>query len=485
MSQPLYLYNTATRSKEVFTTDQNTVGMYCCGPTVYNYAHIGNLRTYLFEDILKRALLWLGYKVKHIVNITDVGHLVSDEDTGEDKMERGAQREGKTVWEIAQMYADAFMNNIHDLHILDPDLWPKATDHLDEMIELVQQLESRGFTYSTSDGIYFDTAHFPAYVDFARLDPQSLQAGSRVEMGEKKAPTDFALWKFSPRDVKRQMEWDSPWGMGFPGWHIECSAMSLKYLGQPLDIHCGGTDHIRIHHTNEIAQVEAATGKQFARFWMHGEFLVLDKEKMAKSGGNFITLDTVKQRGIDPLAYRMFTFTAHYRTPLTFSWDALHAAAQSLQNLKKLIPGESAEAADADLVSEGIARFGEAICDDLNLPRALGVLWETLKNPNLTNATKRAVASEADCILALDLLTRDAREIVTEFTSATGEVIKFISSAQTDHATLEDIKLKIERRKHARARKQFDIADAIREEFARKGYVIKDMKNGTTECVLP
>jgi cysteinyl-tRNA synthetase len=277
MKKEFHIYNTATRSKELFTPLHDIVGMYCCGPTVYNYAHIGNLRTYIFEDVLKRALFSLGYKVKHVINITDVGHLVSDADTGEDKMEKGAKREGKSVWDIAAFYTQKFMENIRDLNIQAPDLFPKATGHIPQMIAMVQELERKGLTYRTNDGIYFDAMKFPAYAGFARLDPASIRAGERVDMGDKRSPTDFALWKFSPSGAQRQMEWKSPWGVGFPGWHIECSAMALAYLPQPIEIHCGGTDHVRIHHTNEIAQAEGATGKQFVRYWLHGEFLVIDK----------------------------------------------------------------------------------------------------------------------------------------------------------------------------------------------------------------
>jgi len=249
----------------------DVVSMYCCGPTVYNTAHIGNLRTYISEDVLVRAIRACGHTVKHVMNITDVGHLVSDADTGEDKMEKGAAREGKSVWQIAEHYTQEFRANMKALNINEPSVWAKATDHIPEMIALVKTLQDKGFGYRTADGIYFDTSKFPAYRDFAQLDIEGMDAGHRIEMGDKRNITDFALWKFSPANEKRQMEWESPWGLGFPGWHIECSAMALKHLGQPLDIHCGGTDHIRVHHTNEIAQTEAATGTQFSRcmvsFW--------------------------------------------------------------------------------------------------------------------------------------------------------------------------------------------------------------------------
>ncbi len=305
-------YNTLTRRKEPFEPLQpGSVGLYTCGPTVYNYAHIGNLRTYLFEDILKRTLLYNGYAVKHVMNITDVGHLTGDRDMGEDKLEKGAQREGKSAWEIAAHYTEAFQKDIERLNILAPTIWCKATDTIPEQIALIRMLEEKEFTYRTADGVYFDTARFPGYTRLSHQNLEALQEGARVEKNpEKRNATDFALWKFSPPGVQRQMEWDSPWGVGFPGWHIECSAMSMKYLGDQLDIHCGGTDHIDVHHTNEIAQSEAATGKPFFRYWMHGAFLIIaGGKKMAKSEDNFLTLENAFLRhGKDPLAYRYAAF---------------------------------------------------------------------------------------------------------------------------------------------------------------------------------
>jgi cysteinyl-tRNA synthetase len=298
----LELYKTMDREKKLFNPiAPSTVSLYTCGPTVYNYAHIGNLRTYVFEDVLKRVLQYNGYQVNHVMNITDVGHLTDDADSGIDKMEKGAAREGKSAWDIAKFYTEAYQHDLANLNIEPPTTWCKATDHIPEQIALIQKLEHKGFTYRTPDGIYFDTAKLPDYGKLAKLDLKHLQAGTRVDIGEKKNPTDFALWKFSDYDTKRQMEWDSPWGIGFPGWHIECSAMATKYLGQPFDIHCGGIDHIPVHHTNEIAQSEVAEGKPLANYWLHGEFLLIDNDKMAKSGENFITLQTIKDKGINPL----------------------------------------------------------------------------------------------------------------------------------------------------------------------------------------
>ncbi len=482
--KPLYLYNTATRNKEEFKPVHDEVGIYCCGPTVYNYAHIGNLRTYIFEDVLKRALLAHGYKVKHVLNITDVGHLTSDADSGDDKMEKGAQREGKSVWQIAEFFTSKFKENIKDLNILDPDVWPKATEHISQMINLVKELEKRGFTYKTSDGIYFDTTKFPSYCDFARLDPESLRAGERVDMGDKRSATDFALWKFSPKDQKRQMEWDSPWGIGFPGWHIECSAMSMEYLELPLDIHCGGADHIRVHHTNEIAQSEAATGKKFVQYWAHGEFLVLDKGKMAKSGNNFVTLDSIKDQGIPPLAYRLFCFSAHYRTPLSFSIEGLKAAAHSLSNLRKSVPvSVENKPVDNTRVEQVLQHFYDAVNDDLNMPRAIAALWDILKDTAIEPQVRRQCALKADEILALDLSA--VQEQVTEtIDTIEGPKIIFDSSTQLSVQLKEFLIGKIQLRRKARKEKNFQLSDQIRNSLASEGIVLKDLPDGTTECLV-
>jgi cysteinyl-tRNA synthetase len=313
--------------------------LYTCGPTVYNFAHIGNLRTYIFEDILRRTLEFNGYKVKQVMNITDVGHLTSDADTGEDKIEIGTKREGKSAWEIAKKYTDAFLCDLESLNIKKPHTLCKATDHISEMIELIKKIEQKGLVYQIGDGIYFDTSKLDDYGKLANLSVNGLKAGARVDIVEgKRNKTDFALWKFSPKNAKRQMEWDSPWGRGFPGWHIECSAMSIKYLGEHFDIHCGGVDHIPIHHTNEIAQSEAATGKKpWVNYWLHGEFLILENSRMGKSAGNFITLATLKEKGYDPIVYRYLCLGAHYRKPLTFSFDSLEHAKNSYERLKEIV----------------------------------------------------------------------------------------------------------------------------------------------------
>jgi cysteinyl-tRNA synthetase len=485
----LFIFNTASFKKEEFIPIHDPVGMYCCGPTVYNYAHIGNLRTYIFEDVLKRVLLFLGYKVKHVINITDVGHLTSDADIGEDKMEKGASREGKTVWEIAKYYTDAFKQNIKELNILEPDIWPRATDHIEDMINTIKILEQKGYTYKTGDGIYFDTSKFPRYAEFAKLDVENLEAGSRVDMGEKRNVTDFALWKFSPKDKKRQMEWNSPWGIGFPGWHIECSSMSLKYLKQPIDIHCGGMDHIRVHHTNEIAQAEAATQEKFVKYWLHGEFLVLDKGKMAKSSGNFITLDLLKEKGILPLSYRYFCYSAHYRSPLIFSFEAVNAAQTGYINLKKAIkfytnkPKQDNQISNEN-VEKMLSSFFDAVCDDLNLPVACASLWSLVKNNNFTREEKYIAIQEADKILGLDLLKEEKEESIVKEFDRNGLRIRFILSDDIDEKLIENVVSLVWARYDARRNKNFSEADKIRNKLTELKIEIRDLPNSVVECKI-
>jgi cysteinyl-tRNA synthetase len=487
MTNVFHVYNTATRSKEPFSPQNNPIGMYCCGPTVYNYAHIGNLRTYIFEDVLKRALVSRGYTVKHLINITDVGHLVSDADTGEDKMEKGAAREGKSVWDIAAHYTQKFMENIGDLNILKPDLFPKATDHIPQMVDMVKMLEQKGFTYRTKDGIYFDATRFPAYAVFARLDPESIRAGERVEIGDKRSPMDFALWKFSPKETKRQMEWESPWGMGFPGWHIECSAMALAYLSQPVDIHCGGSDHVRVHHTNEIAQAEAATGKPFVKYWLHGEFLVIDKGKMAKSGENFVTVESLKTAGIPPLAYRLFCYSAHYRSPLTYSPEGVRAAAVSLANLKKNLAGSGVSGRadyDQETVESVLEKFYAAVYDDLNMPRAVAALWDLVRDEKVDHGLRRTAAGKADKILGLDLLSAVERVASEEFSGEQGKTIRILPAAGISNEKKQEIAEKVRQRQKARAAKEWATADTLRKELTALGATVKDLPDGSAEVTV-
>ena len=403
MPKLLRLYDNFTRTLRPFEplNPGGELGLYTCGPTVYDYQHIGNYRTFLFEDVLKRVLEWNGYRVRHVMNITDVGHLTSDADTGEDKMEKGARRTGKTAWEIARLYTDAFIADMKLLNIEDPTVLCRATDHIREQIEFIADIEKNGFAYRTSDGIYFDTAKQPDYGHLARLDVKGQEAGKRVDIGEKKNPTDFALWKFSAPGEKRQMEWDSPWGKGFPGWHIECSAMAQKYLGDYFDIHCGGEDHIPVHHTNEIAQTEARVGTRLANFWLHGYFLLSNDAKMAKSAGEFLRIAFLVERGYDPLAYRYLCLTAHYRGQLNFTWDALDSAATALDRMRNGVYAvREAGEAPPDPALDG--RFTNEINDDLNAPRALAVAWEALRG-DLPPAIKRATLLKFDRIFGLGL----------------------------------------------------------------------------------
>ncbi|MDD6153828.1 MAG: cysteine--tRNA ligase [Elusimicrobia bacterium] len=457
----MYLHNTATRHKDEFTPQNpQNVTMYCCGPTVYNFAHIGNLRTYIFEDLLARTIR-LRHPLTHVMNVTDVGHLVSDADDGEDKMELGAAREGKSAWDIAKFYEEKFWADYDALHCTRPTVVSRATQHIKEMIALVKTLEDKGYTYRTSDGIYYDTSKFDRYdalVGHARIS--GLQGGARVEMSdEKRNPTDFALWKFSPKDKKRQMEWDSPWGVGFPGWHIECSAMAMKYLGHTLDIHCGGIDHVTIHHTNEIAQSEAATGQKYVNYWVHGEFLILRSGKMSKSGGTFVTLDVLKEKGYDPLAYRYLCLSAHYRTQLEFSYESMDSAAKSLKNLRALaVQAKQAAAAQETEKSKAWKdKFTAAMEDDLNAPKALALVWEAVRSAELSAAEKVDFLTFADSILALDLFKEEAAP-------------KADIPAQ--------VQALLDARAAARKAKEWKKSDELRDAIAQAGYLVKDTPQG-------
>jgi cysteinyl-tRNA synthetase len=449
----IQLYDTYTRSLREFTPLQpSEVGIYTCGPTVYDYAHIGNLRTYVFEDLLVRVLKFNGYKLRRVMNITDVGHLTSDSDSGEDKMERGSARTGRSAWDIAAFYTQAFREDMARLNILEPDVWCRATDHIPEQIELIRCIEEKGFTYPTADGIYFDTSRLPDYGYMARLDIEGLQAGTRVEVGEKRRPTDFALWKFSPAGQKRQMEWDSPWGTGFPGWHIECSAMSEKYLGPYFDIHCGGEDHIPVHHTNEIAQTEACYGTRLANFWMHGYFLQLGDAKMSKSSGEFLRIQSLIDRGYDPLAYRLFCMSAHYRTKLNFTWEGMDGATTTLNRLRSAA-FELGEPGTLD--EEFVERFTAQTNDDLNLPRALAVTWDLLRS-DLPAPVKKATLNCFDEVLGLNLGEWRPAEVVVP----------------------DEILALVEQRQQARKEKRFQDADALRNQVTQAGYEIEDTPQG-------
>lgn len=466
MIPQLHLYNTMTRSVDPFVPIMpGQVGLYACGLTVYNYAHIGNLRTYIFEDILRRALTFFGYQVNHVMNVTDVGHLISDADEGEDKMLLGARRMGQLAWELAEFYWQAFRQDLRHLNILEPHIWCKATDHIPQQIALVQTLEAKGFTYTLEDGVYFDSSKLDDYGKLARLDVAGLQAGARIEMGQKRQPSDFALWKFSPLGQQRDMEWDSPWGVGFPGWHIECSAMALHYLGEQFDIHCGGVDHIPVHHTNEIAQTESATGqKPWVNYWLHGEFLIIapdesgkDEIKMSKSKDNFLTLAYLEEQGYDPLAYRYFCLTGHYRSPLTFSWSGLDAAANAFNRFKHHILELRGQAqANAPLAEAHFYAFQQAVADDLNMPRALAALWGLLRDAAVPSSSKYATLLAMDAVLGFDVANFAAHE----------------------EAVPAEVMVLVEERAAARQSRSWGRADELRQQIIALGYSLEDTPTG-------
>jgi cysteinyl-tRNA synthetase len=455
----LVLHNTLTRSKEVFTpADGNTVRMYCCGPTVYNYAHIGNLRTYIFEDLLHRTLTYHGYDVYHVMNITDVGHMTSDADAGEDKMEKAAAREGRSPWEIARFYEDAFFHDCARLNIIRPRVAPRATEHVAQMIALIQELEAKGYTYSTPEGIYFDTARDADYGKLAGLNLAAQKEGAREDVNidpDKKHAADFILWFVNKPN--HLMLWDAPWGRGYPGWHIECSAMSMEYLGATLDIHCGGIDHIPVHNTNEIAQSECATDKIFARYWLHGAFLNA-KGKMSKSSGEFLTVQALVDKGYDPLAYRFLCLMAHYRSELTFSYDALGAASRSLAKVWELRArtndGASEDISDADYAAARTT-IREAIDDDLNLPRAVAALQD---------ARSYRLWKEFDAILGLDIEQR-SRAVLPE-------------AGDTDDLPA-DIRALMQERDAARKARDWGKSDTLRTQIESLGYSVGDSPAGT------
>jgi cysteinyl-tRNA synthetase len=489
----LKLKNTLSRKKEDFNPIKDkTVGIYTCGPTVYWFAHVGNLRTYVFEDILKRVLEYNGYKVNHVMNITDVGHLTSDADTGEDKMEKGAKREGKTAWEIAESYTKAFQKDLGLLNIEPPTVLVRATDTIKEQIDLIKTLEEKGFTYKITDGIYFDTSKISDYGKLAGKKKRSLKAGARVEMVQgKKNITDFALWKFTPAGVQRQMEWDSPWGKGFPGWHTECVAMSSKYLGTPFDIHCGGIDHIPIHHPNEMAQAQAAFGNNLADFWLHNEFLTFEGGKMAKSEGNIVKLSDLVEKGFNPLAFRYFCLNGNYGKKMDFSIKAIEAAQNALQNLKLIqtdISGKNhAELKKAKLDTEKFLekaekKFQTAINDNLNTPKALAIIHEiinyeqkldeqNLVNDEVIDLFKNKI-SRWDKALGLGLGNiRVIRNHKIIFTA--DAILEGASSADS-----EKIKNLVAEREKFRQEKKWQKSDELREKIKTLGYEIKDTSGG-------
>ena len=455
----LQLFNTLSRRVEEFIPlIPGKVGFYACGPTVYNYAHIGNLRTYIFNDILHRVLEYNGFNVRHVMNITDVGHMTSDADEGEDKVEKEAHQAGKDPWEIADLYTRAFFDDTRQLNILRPHVTCKATEHIPEMTALVENLLEKGYAYQVHSGIYFDISKFEGYGRLSRLDMAGRAAGARVEVNpEKHHPADFALWVLNrPNHI---MQWDSPWGRGYPGWHIECSAMSMKYLGETFDLHTGGIDHIPVHHENEIAQAEAATGKPFVRYWVHAEFLQVDSERMGKSLGNFYTLRDLKEQGFDPLAFRYLCLTARYRSSLDFTAQALTSAQKALQGLYGFVRSlqEDHLHGEEGWVEAHKARFREAINDDLNMPQALAVVWEMIHHANRSQQF-RVYEALLDFDRVLGLGFEDVRRAGVELPD---EVSRLIAE-----------------REDARRARDWAQADALRARIGELGYALEDTPDG-------
>lgn len=457
----LKIYNTLDRKKEEFVPlIKNKVTMYSCGPTVYSYAHIGNLRTYVFMDLVRRVLSYDGYKLKGVMNITDVGHLLSDSDSGEDKMIKASREQKKTPWELAEYYSAIFFKDIDLLNINKPEIIAKATDHITDMIKFVEVLLEKGYAYETSDGIYFDISKFPDYGKLSRLSLDDQLSGARVEVNdEKRHPADFALWKKA--EPTHIMQWESPWGMGYPGWHIECSVMSKKYLGDVFDIHSGGVDHIPVHHENEIAQNEAYSGHKCTNYWMHGEFMLVDNGKMSKSLGNVYTLAQLKDMGYEPLDFRYFCLNAHYRKKLNFTFEGLTAAKTARERLNESLSLHKASESrtDPEVLAKYLSEFEEAINDDINIPLALGVIFTLIKEPKSKDIYNLALKMNTVFGLSFDKIE--------------------VPKAQKIEIP-EDIKELIEKRNEAKKNKDFACADEIRKEALDLGYQIIDTKEGAT-----
>jgi len=458
------LYNTLTRQLEEFKPiTEGKVGMYCCGPTVYSYAHIGNLRTYLNEDFLHRTLVRAGYDVHHVMNITDVGHLTSDEDTGEDKMLKAAEQEKMDVLALARKYEDFFFDEEKDLNIIRPRTVCRATEHVQDMIEFVKKLEEKGLAYVSGGNVYFDTVKFGHYGELSWKDISGLQHGARVEEDtNKRNPTDFVLWFTSSKFENQVLQWDSPWGRGYPGWHIECSVMSSKYLGEYIDIHCGGIEHIPVHHENEKAQSEGCFGHKWVNYWVHNEWLQLKGIKMSKSLGNILTVPAIKEKGYDPLAYRYLALTAHYRSALQFTWEALDAAQTAFNNLKSRViemKKDLSGAVDEAKKAELLGKFDEAIFNDVAMPQALAIMWEAAKDSSINNATKWAILSEMDTVLGLKMDEMKEEAFVPD----------------------DEVQALLDARKAARAAKDWAKSDEIRDALKAKGLTVKDLPDGSVE----
>lgn len=462
------LYNTLSRSIEDFKPiDENLVRIYTCGPTVYNYAHIGNLRTYIHEDILEKTLRYIGYDVKRVMNITDVGHLESDADDGEDKMLKGAKRENKTVWEIAQHYTDAFFSDVEKLNIKKADIVAKATDYINEYIEFIKGLEEKGYTYLVNGNVYFDITKVENYTKLSGMDLDQLRTASREEVSvdvHKKNPQDFVLWFTKSKFENQAMKWDSPWGVGYPGWHIECSVISLKNLGDQMDIHCGGVDHIPVHHTNEIAQTESYTGKPWVKYWWHSEFLIDQDGKMSKSSGEFLTLSLLEKKGFNPLSYRYYVLNSHYRKQLSFSFDSLASAETAYLKLKGRVKNikESAKDENVQLSKEAIKYredFKSCLEDDLNTANAITVLFDLLKADDINNDEKVKLIEDFEQVLSLGLFMEEEQEELHE------KLVEYIEEM-------------IQKRQQAKKEKNYQLADSIRNELLEKGIALEDTRQG-------
>ena len=459
------LYNTLSKQVEEFIPNENNkVKMYTCGPTVYHYAHIGNLRTYIFEDILEKGLSFLGYDVIRAMNITDVGHLTSDGDTGEDKMAKGAKREGKTVWEIADFYTKAFLDDMRKLNIKVPKIIEKASDNIDVYIKMISKMIDEDYAYLSNGNVYFDISKAKDYYKLSGKNPDDLKIGVRDTVEEDKAkrnPADFVLWFTLSKFENQVMKWDSPWGVGYPGWHIECSGISYKVFGDYLDIHCGGVDNIFPHHTNEIAQSEAFLGHKWCNYWCHGAHLNDESGKMSKSKGEFLTVSLLEKKGYSPLDYRFFCLNSHYRNPLVFTYESLDGAKNALKKLKtKVLSLTNEGKKQDDFYEEYHNKFGEAFGNDLNTSLMLTVLYDVLKDNNLNDKTKRLLVEDFDTVLSLDLLKEEFKEV---------------------DSTLEKMILKkIEERKEAKKNKDSALADKIRDDLLAEGVKLIDTREGTT-----
>lgn len=460
------LYNSLTKRVDTFKENESgKIAMYTCGPTVYHFAHIGNLRSYLMEDVLEKLLRFSGYDVKRVMNITDVGHLSSDADTGEDKMLKGARREHKTIMEIAKFYTDAFFNDCKDLNIKTPDVVEPATNCIDEFINMIKVLLEKGYAYQAGENVYFDTSKLKDYYVFGNQSEDELMVGVRDDVTEdsnKKNKNDFVLWFTKSKFEDQALKWDSPWGVGYPGWHIECSCISIKHLGEYMDIHCGGVDNMFPHHTNEIAQSEAFLGHKWCNFWFHVHHLNDETGKMSKSKGEFLTVSLLKEKGYDPLAYRFFALQSHYRKPLTFSYEGLDQAALTYKKLKNRISSiDAAGDKDEVKVKEYHEKFAEAVGNDVNTAMGITMVYDVLKDDEINGATKLAVLNDFDQVLGLNLTVKEETEVSGE----DAELVAFVEA-------------KIEERKNAKKAKDFQLADAIRNELADKGIIIEDTREG-------